>query len=66
MPRTGGLRRTVMHYIIVLPTMEFLPDLVGCPPFLTGISKLLGFVSDYDRTAKPFAWTYSGGPLKVA
>lgn len=30
------------------------------------ISKMLGFISDYDRTAKPFAWTYSGDPLKVA
>jgi len=30
------------------------------------IAKLLGFISDYDRTAKPFAWTYSGDPLKVA
>jgi len=30
------------------------------------VSKMLGFISDYDRTAKPFAWTYSGDPLKVA
>ncbi len=30
------------------------------------ISKMLGFISDYDRTAKPFAWTYSADPLKVA
>jgi len=30
------------------------------------ISKMLSFISDYDRTAKPFAWTYSGDPLKVA
>jgi transposase len=30
------------------------------------ISKLLAFISDYDKTAKPFAWTYSGDPLKVA
>ncbi len=30
------------------------------------ISKMLGFISDYDQTAKPFAWTYSGDPLKVA
>ena len=30
------------------------------------IAKLLAFISDYDRTAKPFAWTYSGDPLKVA
>ena len=30
------------------------------------ISKLITFISDYDKTAKPFAWTYSGDPLKVA
>jgi transposase len=30
------------------------------------IAKLLAFISDYDETAKPFAWTYSGNPLKVA
>lgn len=24
------------------------------------IAKLLAFISDYDQTAKPFAWTYSG------
>ncbi len=30
------------------------------------IAKLLAFISDYDQTAKPFAWTYSGNPLKVA
>jgi transposase len=30
------------------------------------IAKLIAFVSDYDQTAKPFAWTYSGDPLKVA
>jgi len=30
------------------------------------ILKLLAFISDYDQTAKPFAWTYSGDPLKVA
>jgi transposase len=30
------------------------------------IAKLLAFISDYDATAKPFAWTYSGDPLKVA
>lgn len=30
------------------------------------VAKLLAFISDYDQTAKPFAWTYSGDPLKVA
>lgn len=30
------------------------------------IAKLLSFISDYDQTAKPFAWTYSANPLKVA
>jgi hypothetical protein len=30
------------------------------------IAKLLAFISDYDQNAKPFAWTYSGDPLKVA
>src|SRR2546421_2545216 len=30
------------------------------------IAKLLAFISDYDQNAKPFAWTYSGNPLKVA
>ncbi|MGH9188710.1 MAG: IS630 family transposase [Acidimicrobiales bacterium] len=29
------------------------------------VAKLLAFISDYDQTAKPFAWTYSGDPLKV-
>lgn len=30
------------------------------------IDKLLRFIEEYDKTAKPFAWTYSGQPLKVA
>ena len=30
------------------------------------IAKLLAFISDYDEKAKPFAWTYSADPLKVA
>ena len=30
------------------------------------IAKLIAFISDYDQTAKPFAWTYAGDPLKVA
>jgi len=30
------------------------------------IAKLLAFISDYDQEAKPFAWTYSADPLKLA
>lgn len=30
------------------------------------IAKLIAFITDCDQTAKPFAWTYSGDPLKVA
>jgi len=30
------------------------------------VAKLLAFITNYDETAKPFAWTYSGDPLKVA
>jgi hypothetical protein len=30
------------------------------------VSKLMPFINDYNKTAKPFAWTYSGRPLKVA
>jgi transposase len=30
------------------------------------IDKLLRFIDEYDKTAKPFAWTYSAQPLKVA
>lgn len=30
------------------------------------LAKLLNFITDYDRTAKPFAWTYEGKPLKVS
>jgi transposase len=30
------------------------------------IDKLLHFIADYDQTARPFAWTYAGQPLKVA
>ncbi len=29
-------------------------------------AKMLTFISDYDQTAKPFAWTYSGDPLTAA
>lgn len=30
------------------------------------IAKLLAFISDYDQTATPFAWTYAADPLRVA
>jgi transposase len=30
------------------------------------VSKLMRFIARYNETAKPFAWTYSGAPLKVA
>lgn len=30
------------------------------------IAKLLGFIADYDQTARPFKWTYAADPLKVA
>lgn len=30
------------------------------------VSKLMGYIDRYNETAKPFAWTYSGHPLKVA
>lgn len=29
------------------------------------VSKLMGYIDRYNETAKPFAWTYSGAPLKV-
>ena len=29
-------------------------------------SKILNFVEVYDRTAKPYRWTYTGEPLKAA
>jgi hypothetical protein len=29
------------------------------------VSKLLKFIDRYNQTATPFAWTYSGQPLKV-
>lgn len=28
-------------------------------------SKIMGYIASYNETAKPFAWTYSGEPLKV-
>ena len=30
------------------------------------ITKIMAWIAEYDRTAKPFAWTYEGKPLKVA
>ena len=30
------------------------------------IAKMLTFITDYDRTARPFAWTYAADPLKIA
>jgi transposase len=30
------------------------------------IKRIMAWIAEYDRTAKPFAWTYEGQPLKVA
>lgn len=30
------------------------------------VAKVMAFIADYDRTARPFRWTYDGSPLKVA
>jgi len=30
------------------------------------VSKLMAYIDRYNETARPFAWTYSGKPLKVA
>ncbi|MCA1704069.1 MAG: IS630 family transposase [Actinobacteria bacterium] len=30
------------------------------------IAKIMGFIENYNRTAKPFRWTYDGTPLKAA
>jgi transposase len=30
------------------------------------VSKLMGFIARYNQSSRPFAWTYSGQPLKVA
>jgi len=27
--------------------------------------QLLAYIEEYDKTAKPFAWTYKGEPLKI-
>jgi transposase len=30
------------------------------------VANIMGFIADYDTTAKPFRWTYDGTPLKAA
>jgi hypothetical protein len=30
------------------------------------VGKVMAFIDDYNRTAKPFRWTYDGRPLKAA
>ena len=30
------------------------------------VARIIAFIHDYNRTARPFAWTYDGTPLKVA
>lgn len=30
------------------------------------IGKLIGFIAEYDKTARPFRWTYAADPLRVA
>jgi transposase len=30
------------------------------------VAKIMAFITEYDRTARPFRWTYDGSPLKVA
>jgi hypothetical protein len=29
------------------------------------VAKMMAFIADYNRTAKPFRWTYDGRPLKA-
>ena len=29
-------------------------------------TRIIAFINDYNRRAKPFRWTYDGRPLKVA
>jgi hypothetical protein len=31
-----------------------------------GAHKIMNFIEVYDRTAKPYRWTYDGTPLKAA
>jgi hypothetical protein len=30
------------------------------------VAKVMAFIDDYNRTAKPFRWTYDGRPLKAS
>jgi hypothetical protein len=30
------------------------------------IAKVMAFIDDYNRTARPFRWTYDGRPLKAS
>jgi transposase len=30
------------------------------------VTRVMAFIADYNRTAKPFRWTYDGSPLRVA
>jgi transposase len=30
------------------------------------VDRIMAFIGDHNRTAKPFAWTYDGSPLKIA
>jgi hypothetical protein len=30
------------------------------------VARIMAWIAEYDRTAKPFAWTYEGKPLNVA
>ena len=29
------------------------------------MAKVMAFIADYNRTARPFRWTYDGRPLKA-
>jgi hypothetical protein len=30
------------------------------------IARVMAFIDDYNRTARPFRWTYDGRPLKAS
>ena len=30
------------------------------------VARIMAFIHEHNRTARPFAWTYDGTPLKVA
>ena len=30
------------------------------------VAKVMAFIADYNRTARPFRWTYDGRPLKAS